>query len=1239
MLVFGKHDLEKGKKLLAHHVTEILFSEGTYQVEVLLERPKESVWPFLQIDDHGEILDAFCTCEEAEKKGKCAHLAAAYLKIMGEKQIPLHVRFRDSIWNHIGLMCAEQLGYDPKILKKEKASYKGLSKTGTVLISLTPLNARGERKINEILFQRPLQTEETSLKFSNLSFEEITLWREGRPSQQLRYELCFWSDLAKWWMLLQEAKKPYTIEFSEEIPPASLKIKFSEILIEFSIDKELWPELIPSLSLVHSPLKVFTNGEEGIKAIRFLRDRGEFQLEFAEKKPEITHPHPGSIIEKIGNWLYVPKKGFYPKQVDPMLESPIITKDKVSDFFSQHLKIIQKLLKEDQIHPSAISPRYNLAFDHRHDLWITPFLFGPDDLRQEGAHYFKDWVYLPHKGFFKLENQVFFGTQWHIPKEEIADFINKHRVFLQGIEGFQTHVSGVESHLSYRFNQKGNLEFYTRIEFTEEAENIIDLGEWIYVKGRGFYAKVSSRPGSLLQAGIEVSPSKISSFINEHQEELSSIQGFFSKRCPVEKIGLNIHFNSEGRIEISPQYVFAPKVAPEKVRFFGDYTYMENEGFYLIPQMSRLPESYRVNKVIDPISEPYFVGYELELLYPFVFSIDPKLKRPKQLILSLVNLKREPRAKTGQWISEFHYKSEVGEVPLYDLWKGITQNKPYLFTNAGLIFLRNPRFDFLRTRTKKQWLHKEGKIRLNTMDFLRLLAMETIEEPQGEGVKDKRSRALLYDFLSLKAPTTIDLTGLKSDLRTYQKTGVAWLFFLHAYGLSGLLCDEMGLGKTHQAMALIAGIKNLHKEKKARFLVVCPTSVIYHWEELIKQFLPDVRVYVFHGGKRRLDTFVHDGQDLLLTSYGIARSENKALSQIHFDLAIFDELQVAKNEKSLTHRALKNISANMHLGLSGTPIENRLVELKALFDIILPGYLPSMSVFRETFVHPIEKYGNEEKRKLLHRLIHPFLLRRKKSEVLTELPEKIEEIAYCDLSEEQETLYQEIYLAGRKEVFEQLQNENKPAPVIHIFSLLTKLKQVCDHPCLILGNPKEYKKHTSGKWELFVELLDEVRDSGQKLVIFSQYLDMLDIIEMHLQEHKIGFTGIRGATRDRGEIVKKFNNDPTCEVFVGSLQAAGVGIDLMAASVVIHYDRWWNPAKENQATDRVHRIGQKRGVQVFKLVTKNTVEEHIHALIEEKLGLAEKIVGFDSQEHIKGLSREELLGLMRLLDQDLQKKP
>ena len=325
--------------------------------------------------------------------------------------------------------------------------------------------------------------------------------------------------------------------------------------------------------------------------------------------------------------------------------------------------------------------------------------------------------------------------------------------------------------------------------------------------------------------------------------------------------------------------------------------------------------------------------------------------------------------------------------------------------------------------------------------------------------------------------------------------------------------------------------------------------------------------------------------------------------------------------------------ASILVGLTGTPIENRLTELKSLFDLILPRYLPSDAKFKEVFIHPIERDKDPVQRELLSKAIKPFILRRKKTEVLQELPAKVEEISYCDLSDQQKKLYQELVHTYKQEIVRGGVQDNRKG--MHIFALFSKLKQVCDHPSLIIEDTADYFEHSSGKWDLFIELLQEARDSGQKVVVFTQYLKMMDIIKQYLRGQHIEYAEIRGSTRDRRGQIKKFQEDPSCEVFVASLQAAGVGIDLTAASVVIHYDRWWNPAKENQATDRVHRIGQSRGVQVFKLVTKKTIEERIHELIKKKKGLLDEVVGFDDQDAVKSLSKAEIFELFSALEEDL----
>ncbi|NGX45025.1 MAG: hypothetical protein K940chlam2_00165 [Chlamydiae bacterium] len=1235
MQEFSRKQQAEGNSLLQEGaVKAILFSEGTYQVEVV-PGDEEGFWPFLQLEDSGAFIDAFCSCSETDENGLCSHLAAAYLKITSQ-ELPLHVRFRSSLWNHLGHICAKRYGFSPDCLKREKEQFEARGETGKVSFRLEPKGSVGHASFHEILFNRPLETEETSLKFSNLPEEEIALWKEGRPSFQLRYELSFWSDLAKWWMILAENGSGYSLQFSpSDQLPHLLNGEFSPFSFEIELFLVDWPPLITSLSSVESPLKVFDWRTQAIEEINYDPMKKLLSLRFSQTGGQLPEPPAGKTGEKVGSWEFYPGVGFFPRKIDPSLRAGRVEASRLSSFLDEYGGLVEKHLTGDSIHLSQEPLRYHLFFDPTGNLHIEAYLFQVGDLSEKESAYFGDWVYLKDRGFYPISEQLFDAIKTKVPQKEVGGFVSHHRNWLQGIEGFQTHVTGIEAPLGSRFDEMGSLEFVPRGEFVEEGESLRDFGEWIYAEGKGFYAKVVARPGSRLRPGMKIAPEEIASFIRGHREDLEAVSGFFTNQCPIEKAGVNIAFSDEGRIVISPEYFFKEGVTPSKITFFGDFTYEEGVGFSPIPSHCRLPERYQSPREIDEVSEPYFVGYELDLLYPHVLTIDPRLKRPEYLHLHLKRLRLDPKIKAGRWMVELAYTSDVGEVIPHEIWEGLLRKEPYIFSDAGLIFLKDLRFEWLRGKNKKKWLQKGARLRFTTLELFQLIALEEIYEPLGNTQAEKKTRTLWRQFISFQPPTTIDTNGLQSQLRPYQKAGVSWLWFLYSYGLSGLLCDEMGLGKTHQAMALMAGIKNI--DPKAKFLVVCPTSVIYHWEELIKRFLPHQKSYVFHGLQRNFDAFAAGDHAILLTSYGIARTEKKAISAFNFHLAVFDEIQIAKNHKSQTHLALRSIEASMRLGLTGTPIENRLLELKSLFDVTVPGYFPSESVFRVLFVNPIEKHKNSARKELLKRTVKPFLLRRKKAEVLTELPEKIEEVLYCDMFDEQRALYRAIYKEHRDEILLGLQDKSKPLPLAHVFSLLSKLKQVCNHPALVKKDIKNYKGHRSGKWELFVELLQETRDSDQKLVVFTQYLGMLDIMGAHLKELGIEFAEIRGATKKRKEEVERFQNDPNCVVFLGSLQAAGVGIDLIAASVVIHYDRWWNPAKENQATDRVHRMGQKRGVQVFKLITKHSVEEEIHRLIERKIHLS-NVVGFDAHDRLKGFERDELISLIQHLGQEIEEK-
>ncbi len=1231
---FSKQDLSEGEALRkAGKVGQVLFSEGTYQIEVA-DLKKGRYWPFLQLDDEGHVLDYFCNCKEAEKKKTCPHLAAAIQKIFNDFPLPLHVRFRDSLWNHLCQLASRRHSNNPDKLKGKQPAYEGTSVTGKKLFSLKGLQAKGKKQLQEILFKRAVETEETSIKFSNLPPEELALWREGKPSLHLQYELSFWSDLAKWMMAMQEEGEKYTIEFEEDGKelPHWIHIHFPYLSVSFYIAKVNWPELIPALTRVDSPLPVYEFQDHKIEAIRYDVKQQQLQIKRGALKAGAKEEEALAQGIAVGEWLYIPKRGFFPKQFDPIFKQEIIAKEKIGAVLQKHPLIIQKYLSGAKIHLSSVKAQYLVRFDQEDNLHIICYVFEPGDLQHENSAYFGSWVFLLGKGFYHLDNLLFDGVEKIVPRAQINDFINRHRVWLGGFEGFQTHVYTIESQLNFIVTKEGYLRFEASIEQVAGGEELIDFGEWVYIRGKGFFAKRIGRGESHIRPGMTIHKAEISSFIRAHQEELESLKGFFSMRCPLESSGLEIFLNEDKRIVVRPHFQFVPPYQASQVQIFGDYTYLEGEGFCEIPYEKRLPEAYVKERIIPLADEAYFVLYELDTLKAFIFSIQRELRKPKDLYLRVRRLQRSERTKAAEWLLEGEFETEIGSVDLFEVWQGVQENRRYIFTSAGLLLLKHPRFNWFKTISKRRWLKGGKQLRLTTMEWLRLTVFEDLRPPLGTKQDENETRQLIGQLTSFQTDLPIDLSGFKSDLRSYQEVGVRWLWFLYLHGLSGLLCDEMGLGKTHQAMGLIAAAHN--QGSSGKILVVCPTSVIYHWEELLKNFLPEIRVHVFYGISRKLEPF--EQADILLTSYGTLRSEKQALSQIEFEIAIFDELQIAKNPHSQTHKALRKIKANMRLGLTGTPIENRLLELKALYDVIVPGYLPYEAQFKEMFVNPIEKNQDSEKKLLLSKLIKPFILRRKKSEVLLELPDKIEEIAYCDLSDEQRELYKKTFTLHKTALLKDLESDTKPVPYLHVFSLLSSLKQICDHPCLINKEFSEYKKHKSGKWDLFVELLNETRDSGQKLVIFSQYLDMLDLIEAHLKEHNIGYAGIRGSTRNRKEQLERFRQDPQCEVFLASLQAVGVGVDLVSASVVIHYDRWWNPARENQATDRVHRIGQNRGVQVFKLVTKGTIEEHIHRLIEKKLTLMEGVIGFDEHDQIKGFDRDELLQLLWLIDKDIE---
>lgn len=1213
MANFVKTYKEKAKNLLAENkLPELIFSEGTYQVKVLDE---EEYWPLLQIDDRGEVLDTLCGCDSPGPG--CVHLAAAYMKIMAEGK-PLHVLFRDSFFHQIFLIVAKRQGFQPDFLKKEEGKYLAFSKTMKKLIELNPHSAEAKKVFNSLITEKKEETEENSIKFSNLSLEELAAYHQGKAPFSLKYELSFLKDLAKWCFLKKQEGTEFYVEIrlGEKQLPTHFVITSKLFDIYIYVSEAYLPDIIPSLQTIPCNLQVISPEKDLIEKITYDVEEKELHI-FANSKENKSKNLKNA--KEIGPYLFVENVGFYEKNPEPLLKTPVVSFSKIPEVFEKHGSLVQKYLKGVTFSSEAVSPRYHFFFDQEDTLFICPYFFKIGDFDHKDAWYSHPFVYIPERGFFSVTEPLF--EERRIQRFDLFSFIDRYKGFLSDFPGFEVHTSSLETKITYFMDEKMNLHFSSRLSLEGDQEGIKEFGKYVYVKGEGFYEKKEKSSIFFNQKARFIEKKHLAKFIKNNIEDLKQIEGFFTESSPVEKLSLELRLIEEQKIEILPVIEYRSSYSPKNVVFFDPFIYLEKEGFYILPPAMQLPGRFRKKCVLEKEERDFFLNFELDSVRNSISYIDRKLQRAENLRVEVDHIAKVKRG----WQVDLCYVSKVGREKAFFVYQAIEKGEKFLFSNAGLLYLSELRFSWLK-RLEKKYVGLDYLF-FSTLQWIYLSLFENITPPEGS------ARALFDELMSFDAHETVDHSLLKSDLRPYQVTGVKWLWFLYCHDLSGLLCDEMGLGKTHQAMALLSAVLKKDTERKKKYLVVCPTSVLYHWQNLLEKFLPTIKSFLYYGPFRSVDQL--ESHDLLLTSYGVIRSEKENLGKIPFELVILDEIQIAKTSSSSTHKSLKKLKANMLLGLTGTPLENRLSELKALFDVILPSYLPSDSLFHREFTIPIEKNNDVSKQQLLGSLIKPFILRRKKSDVLKELPEKMEEIAICNLSEEQEKLYEETLVLHRSSIIRDLESNSKPIPFMHIFSLFSKLKQICNHPSLFLKNPGEFEQHASGKWELFIELLNEAFESGQKVVVFSQYLDMLAMMQTYLKKKKIGYSMITGSTRDRKEQIEDFFKDPNKKVFLASLLAAGVGIDLSCASVVIHFDRWWNPAKEDQATDRVHRIGQNRGVQVFKFICKDTIEEHIHKMIERKKRLFVETVGHDDMDQLKLLSREELISVLKRTKGDI----
>ena len=475
---------------------------------------------------------------------------------------------------------------------------------------------------------------------------------------------------------------------------------------------------------------------------------------------------------------------------------------------------------------------------------------------------------------------------------------------------------------------------------------------------------------------------------------------------------------------------------------------------------------------------------------------------------------------------------------------------------------------------------------------------------------------------------TIEFTpvpkDIKATLRCYQTEGVQWLERLRTMYLNGILADDMGLGKTIQA---ICAVTQLAKNSKRPVLIVCPTSLLYNWKEEFHRFNPKMKTMVIDGipGQRKKLIADLKKHNVIITSYSLLQKDIEHYQSTTFAYAILDEAQHIKNRGTRNAKSVKMVKADHRLILSGTPIENSLDELWSLFDFLMPGFLSSFDRFTEKY---IRVQGDEQTKNLqyLRKKVAPFILRRMKSDVLKDLPPVDECTYHTQLSDAQNELYKSYAQSALGELTKMVERDGFDKCQIHVLATLTRLKQICCHPAIFAK--EEAESGDSAKYEMLLDLLDTLNEGKHKTVIFSQYTKMLQIMRTDLEKRGVKFVYLDGSTKNRLEIVKQFNADPSILVFLVSLKAGGTGLNLTGADTVIHYDMWWNPAVESQATDRVHRIGQKRSVSVYKLVTKNTIEEKIVEMQNRKKGLVKKIVSCDD-EAISKLTWEDVLELLQ----------
>jgi len=654
-----------------------------------------------------------------------------------------------------------------------------------------------------------------------------------------------------------------------------------------------------------------------------------------------------------------------------------------------------------------------------------------------------------------------------------------------------------------------------------------------------------------------------------------------------------------------------------KVQLISD-TYLINEIFPELHKSIDINENLEFN--IDDFSKFFMNTLPLFEIVGINLILPKNLQRafkPK-LVLDIGGTKNEKGYLTFKDITKFNWKIAIGDKK-YD----VNEFKKLSVTSRGLVKLAND-YVILDEDDTKSLIKQIDKLpeKLNRHELLKATLSGEVN-----GAEVNVDNELMEMITKIKEKDEIKVPKeLNANLRKYQVTGYSWLVQNIKTGFGSILADDMGLGKTLQVLTTILYLKNEGLIKKSKVLIIAPTSLLTNWQEEIKKFTPTLTSYIYHGQNR---VFPEDEYDIYLTSYGVIRRDEEIFENKRWFLCVVDEAQNIKNPTTKQSRAIKSIKAKHKIALSGTPVENRLSEYWSIFDFINKGYLTSLKKFRRNYIIPIEKERSSDVLNNFKLITEPFILRRLKSDksVIKDLPDKNTNDIYCNLTTKQSALYQEVLNSAIDEVEAHEGMKRKGL----VLKLINSLKQICNHPAHFTKSSKA-NISDSGKMEVLMNMVENILESDEKVLIFTQYVQMGDIMKKLIEDKfntEVLFLHGSLSRMKRDELINKFQNNSQNKIFILSLKAGGTGLNLTAASNVIHYDLWWNPAVENQATDRAYRIGQDENVMVYRFITKGTFEEQINDMIHDKEELANITVG-NGEKFITEMNIRELKELLSL---------